>query len=316
MKEKNQILKGVMLAAFFVSVWTVQAQQAELGLNLKKGETYQHVTHSVVVAEQDLKGQKISTEITLDRTMSFSVKEIDDGVFNMDVQYDKMKMSMSMPNNPMATLPDEPEVYSSEKPESDDAVSEILAAMTGKVFQVSMNKTGEVTEIENLDEVWEQSMNAVSDSEVISPKIKKQMRKAYGEKSLEGNIEKASYIYPDRAVNTGDTWSVTTKMMSSFSTQVDTEFQLKELHSDYCIITGKSQVKSLNEGFTETNGVQIKYDISGKMTSEIKVDRASGWIIEAHTEQDLDGQSEIKSPQLPNSMTIPMTVNSTPTLTD
>jgi hypothetical protein len=49
------------------------------------------------------------------------------------------------------------------------------------------------------------------------------------------------------------------------------------------------------------------YNIKGSMTSEIKVDRASGWIIEAKISQKMKGDSHVKgNPQMPNGMTIPM----------
>ena len=53
----------------------------------------------------------------------------------------------------------------------------------------------------------------------------------------------------------------------------------------------------------------MKYDMSGSMSSEIKVDKETGWIIEATITQEITGDAYIKeNPQIPEGMKIPMTM--------
>jgi len=62
--------------------------------------------------------------------------------------------------------------------------------------------------------------------------------------------------------------------------------------------------------------MKINYDISGTMTSEIKVDRKSGWIIKSTIDQKMDGTVKIKSPQLPSEMEMPMSMTNHLTVTN
>ena len=53
------------------------------------------------------------------------------------------------------------------------------------------------------------------------------------------------------------------------------------------------------------------------MDSEIKVDKNTGWIIEAIINQSITGDAYIKeNPQLPNGMKIPMTMINEMVITD
>jgi hypothetical protein len=50
-----------------------------------------------------------------------------------------------------------------------------------------------------------------------------------------------------------------------------------------------------------------RYDLSGAMKSEIVLDKATGWVIEAKINQELQGTVYIKkNEKLPDGLTIPM----------
>jgi hypothetical protein len=57
--------------------------------------------------------------------------------------------------------------------------------------------------------------------------------------------------------------------------------------------------------------------MSGKMTSEIKINRKSGWVIESKINQTIKGTTQIKdNPKMPGGMTIPMTMINEMTITE
>jgi hypothetical protein len=61
----------------------------------------------------------------------------------------------------------------------------------------------------------------------------------------------------------------------------------------------------------------LKYDLTGAMTSDIKIDKKTGWTINAMINQSIKGTAYIKdNPQIPGGMTIPMTMNNEMTITE
>lgn len=87
--------------------------------------------------------------------------------------------------------------------------------------------------------------------------------------------------------------------------------------SDY-LITGDSKLQTSNpDQYIENNGMQMKYNMDGTMTSEIRVDKVTGWIKEAHLKQEMQGTTTIKAnAQMPNDMQIPMTMHNDMTFSD
>jgi hypothetical protein len=55
-----------------------------------------------------------------------------------------------------------------------------------------------------------------------------------------------------------------------------------------------------------------RYDLSGSMSSEIELDKITGWVIEAKINQEIQGDVYIKkNSKLPDGLIIPMVMKST-----
>jgi|AntDeeMinimDraft_5_1070356.scaffolds.fasta_scaffold01247_3 hypothetical protein len=307
--------KSFFLIASIAFGFYAQAQTYDLGLNLKKGEKYTQSTNSQIKINQNVNGQDINTEMTVEGTMDFMVTDIENGIFKMDASYDKMKTAVGMGGSMSATL--NKMEYSSESPDSSDVFSSVLASMTGKTFQIYIDKTGEITEVQNLMNLWKESIESSDQTGQMQSQIRSQLMKSYGEKALKGNLEMATHIYPGHPVKKGEKWTTETQMSSTFKANIKTDFHLAEITKDYAIIKGNSTIKTLdNDKYVEQSGMKMNYDISGTMTSEIKVDRKSGWIIKSTIDQKMDGTVKIKSPQLPSEMEMPMSMTNHLTVTN
>lgn len=287
------------------TIWTLscQTQKIDLALKLEKGKAYKQNTNSKVTIIQDINGQKINTVVTVKGTMTFLVKSVDQNGYNMDLKYEKLSMAMQLPQGEVE--------FSSEKKEANDIFSTILGSMKNRPFEVIMSKTGKITDAKNVDELWETVVNQFDELPTLQKEqIKVQLTKAYGEEALKGNIEMVTAIYPDHSVNKGDKWIINTNLESGMSAKMTTDYEFTELTSDYAIIKGKSKIETADkDAYIVSNGMPLKYDLTGEMVSEIKVDRNSGWIIEAEINQEIKGNAYIKeNPQMPDGMKIPMSI--------
>ena len=125
--------------------------------------------------------------------------------------------------------------------------------------------------------------------------IKAQIMNAYGEKAFKGNIEMSSAIFPDKRVRKGDKWTITTNLESGMSAVMTSEYTLADVTPTYSLIKGESVIETANkESYTKANGRPVRYNLKGSMISEIKVDPASGWTMEAKIDQDIRGDVYMK----------------------
>lgn len=280
-----------------------QTQNSDLSLKLEKGKEYKQITNSKTTIIQEVNGQKMNMVMTIKGTMTFLVKDITENGYNMDAKFEELSMSMQMPQGLME--------FSSEKNDANDIFSTILGAMKDKAFGITMSKTGKITDVKNVEALWSTAINTFDQlPEMQKEQIKAQIMKAYGAEALKGNIEMVTAIYPDSPANRGDKWTINTKLESGMSANMTTDYEFAELTSEYALIKGKSTIVTADkDAYIESNGMPMKYDLTGSMDSEIKVDKNTGWIIEATINQKIEGDTYIKeNPQLPNGMKIPMTM--------
>jgi hypothetical protein len=241
--------------------------------------------------------------MTIKGGMSYNVISINPNDYDMEVKYESLSMIMELPQGKVE--------FSSDKNDKQDIFSAILSKMIGNTFNVKMAKNGKILEVKNIEARIEslfEDFSQIPDDQLAQ--FKAQMNKAYGAEAFKGNIEMVTAIFPDNPVNKGDKWTIKTNLESGMSALMTTDYEFTELTSDYAMIKGNSVIKTADkDAYIESNGMPMKYDMTGSMISEIKVDRETGWIIEANIDQEIKGDAYIKeNPQMPNGMKIPMTM--------
>ena len=141
---------------------------------------------------------------------------------------------------------------------------------------------------------------------------------AYGEKAFKGNIEMVTAIFPATAVVKGDKWTLNTKLEAGMSADLETQYQLADVQESYYLIHGDSKLSTLDkDAYMQTNGMSFRLDLTGTMTSDLKINKKNGWIMEAKITQNLKGETHFKeSEQFPEGLKIPMTMTSDMTITE
>lgn len=299
----------LLIGLFFLT--SCQAQKEKLELALTKGEIYNQKMTSNVSILQSINGQQINTKMSIHAVMTYKVTDIQNSVYDMEVRYENLTMKMSLPNGEME--------FSSEKNDEKDILSTLLGTMKNKPFLVKMTKTGKVNEVKNIEALFTDMFDKFPQlSEVQKQQIQEQLMQAYGEKAFKGNIEMSSAIFSDSPVSKGDKWTINTQLESGVSAKMETVYELKEITDNYYQIFGNSKIETADkDAYIESNGMPLKYDMAGTMTSDIKIDKKSGWTINATINQSMKGTAYIKdNPQLPGGMTIPMIMNNEMTITE
>lgn len=303
--------KILNLVLALILLTSCQAQKQKLELNLTKGETYSQNLVSNSSISQNFNGQQMIINMTIIGKTTMKVIDIQDLVYSMEVKYESLSMKMSLPNGVME--------FSSEKNDENDIFSTLLGEMKGKIFLIKMTKTGKINEVKNIESLFLNMFNKFSQlSDAQKQQIQGQLMQAYGEKAFKGNFEMITSIFPDSPVSTGDKWTMKTKLESGMSGNLETTFELKEVNDLYFLISGDSKIETADkDAYIQSNGMPLRYDLTGTMISNLKINRKSGWIMDAKISQSIKGNAYVKdNPQMPGGMTIPMTISNDMTITE
>lgn len=125
-------------------------------------------------------------------------------------------------------------------------------------------------------------------------------------------------ILPDHAVSIGDKWLIRNQVLTPMSVEIGITYELKEVNKSYYLISGISKIGAVGNNLNvESNKFTLRNDTTGTMTSEIKIDRKSGWIIDSKINQHMKVVTDIESPSHPKEIfkTMKMTMNNEMTVT-
>lgn len=291
----------ILILCFFIAGSSIA--QTTLNLNLAQGKEYRQNSDVKMAMTQDVMGQTIEVVATVTGKMVYTVKSVTPTGYEMDVRYENMAMEMKMPQASMK--------FSSDAPKEGDMMSQVLAGMINKPFQAQISKTGKVLSVKNIDALFTSSFEKLPNiTEDQKAQVKAQLSQSYGEKAFISNLEMMLAIYPEKPVKVGEKWTAQNKLKSSISANINTTYSYTEDGADFRKIHGESKITAEDTGeYTVSNGMEMKFAMNGTMVSDIKVDKKTGWILEAKISQDIAGDANIKgNAQMPDGMTIPMTI--------
>lgn len=290
-------MKKIFLTAFILLfVGPVSAQKNTLGFNFTKNQVFTQTMTADINIDQSFAGQTMKINMKMVSKNTFKVLEVHDTDYLVNVTYENLSLKMNMPGMPATG-------------EVDAVMKKMTNAINGKSFSMNMSKKGKIVKIHNMENLFSGLFDSIPEMpEAQKEQMKKQMEDAYGKNNFIANFESYSAIFPSHAVAKGDKWTNKNKMETSFSMLTETEYTLKDVTAKYYLISYNMKMKmDKTDSLKMTNGLPMVFNMDGTGTGELKIDRATGWIISGTLLQKMSGENEVKDcAQVPGGMKIPM----------
>ncbi|MFZ5939543.1 MAG: DUF6263 family protein [Bacteroidota bacterium] len=303
----KKLLYLILPLAFLVSC-TGGKQKIEL--KLAPGETYILKTVGISTIQQSYGGQDMEITLTISGQISYKVKELIDSVYTMVVSYDSLSMKMQMPFMEME--------FSTAKDDEEDVFSMVMKALVGKPFGIKMTTSGRIMEVTGIEEMFASMFDQFPQ---LSPEEKQQifeqLEQSYGESALQNNLGMTAAFFPYVPVKKGDKWNISTQMTTGFNATMESVYELMDVKGGYYLINGEATIVSdTTEAQAGMAGIPMSYKLTGTMSSAMKIDRKTGWIIESDIQQNISGSVSVAdSEQMPGGMEIPMSTKLEMTIT-
>lgn len=288
----------------FLSVLNCFSQSHNLTFNLEKGKLYKLRQEVEQTTSQNIMGKVQQVETIISSIMSFDVKEKTNEFLLIDVSITDMLFRMK---SPMFSV----EYDSKKEIKEGDLLAKIYSKVIGKKYSVLISKNGEVKQVEGLDGVIN---SIIEDSDISNPATKAQInqsvKKMFGEAVIRGNMEMLTYIFPKQKVRLGDKWHNKVSLETVMPVDFNNTWELKAVNSDEVSIGGDTQINSkADKEWTLVNGVPTKYDIHGRQSCLINIDKKTGWIISSEMDSVMKGNIIMdKSERMPQRMEIPIEI--------
>lgn len=293
-----------ILALFITCMLIINCQAAKkerLELNLTKGKTYTQKIKTTITINRAYQGKLITIGSVIESKMSFKVLQIQNSFYTLEVQYDSLSVKELLPNNIIE--------FNSWK---SDVFSKTINSLLNKPFKVVITKAGKVFET-NIDNLFTHMFDDFPELSLAKKlQIRSLMIKSFGEDAFNKSFDQISSFYPVHRVKEGSKWMSKSRIKILNQPIISkTTFILKRICKSCYYISGSSEITS-GKGYMHEGDLTlpIKMNIDGKSRYVIKMDKKTGWIIDATILQHIKDTPSIKTnAKKSNWKTFPFTVN-------
>lgn len=273
-----------------------------LELKLDKGKTYYERSVSEQQVTQEVMGQQQTVHLSVGIGQKLDVLGVD-GRGNVQIRYTyiwtRFKQAGPMPVD-----------YDSSQQTTAPSGAEGFAALLGQSYTARLNPKGEVLDMNGVAEMAKSVREKLPPGTDLSSSGNP-LASLLDEESLKGLTESASAVYPDKPVDSGDSWTRTRAIKQGMVMINETKWTLQSRQGGMATIQATSALKvDPNGPPLEMQGMAMKFDLSGSQEGTIQMEETTGLIRKQSGRQELKGQIKIgTSPQGPfNMMMIPMTI--------
>lgn len=280
------------------------AQKQVLQLQLVKGQTYKQNLEMPMLMTYQVGEESVEMNMTMNMNFSYKVISIQQDVYELEAKFDLLYVSINAMGNVV--------VMSSENENESNPVYKFFNAITQNSFIIKMDKYGKNIEMIGFTEMVENAIkNFPNLSKAEKEKLKEQFNQSFNEETIKQNMNNICNYFPTQPVGIGDTWDFSYSSITGAKITILAHYTLKEITPEYILIDVTADISSPeNNEFTESNGMMMRFVLTGTMTSTIKLDPKTCWTTSSSGTMLMTGKAEVEpNDQLPDGMFMDMSIS-------
>jgi Family of unknown function (DUF6263) len=268
------LLATVLILAGLQSCQSTKSATATkmLKFNFENGKGYDY--EMSMTMDQEMMGQPMKMDMLYYYSMDVSA---DDGTMKtITTHIDRVKMNMNIAGLDIKVDSDKKAGDGNNDEKNPmEMVNRIFGAISGKKFVMKVNQEGKIEELTGINEM----ANAIADSMHLEGKDRQEMmakfNQQFNEKGMKGQFERVLYIFPNKEVKVGDSWTKSTAVTGQMGGKYTSTYKVKDIEGDMVTLEEKSKIESETEGM----------GMDGKVTGLLVIDSRSGLMVNA--DQDM-----------------------------
>ncbi len=268
----------IVIICLLMIVFSINAGAYKIELNLEKGKSYPMKMSLSSRVNENIDGNEIDIDMSMVMESDFQVTEIQDSIYKSVFTYKDFEIKVKSMG-----------VTVEVKPGMKDKFSEIFSQFIGKQFTCDLSKSGKLSNVHGLKELFEQLMKEQKDlPDQQLQQIRSQFDQSFGGDANLGNMLPDCSIFPGREVGIGDEWEGSAQVSASAPMAGKNKYKLIVATDTYYLITCESELSLLKNQVSKEASYQIS-NLDGKGKSTIKLDRNSCWVESSEAKINFSG---------------------------
>jgi hypothetical protein len=256
---------------------------------------YHYNISNVTTAEQVTNNETKKSTTTSDIGLLYETSSDSTGNLVLQMSYDKFRMGIKKADGY------EKEVDAATAATAFDPADRPFALFKDARFTITMNKQGNITAIQGYQEFVDRlksSVQADPQSKQLADNILDQVM---GTGFIQKTIEKQFKIFPDSALQVGDSWTKTSDEQVGFTMHVTDRYTLKDVKDSIAFLE-LNAVITKDTANLQVTGYTAKVSFSGSRQGEAQVDIKTGMLLKSTIEQTIKGEIEVIGKTVPISI--------------
>ena len=287
------------------------AQKQVLELRLDKGKTYQQIFDMPMQIKYDFSSQSMEMDMNMMMSLSYKVIEAKADYYEFEAKFDLLKIDINAMGNKMT--------FSSDNVNESNPVFKFFNEITKNSFVIKTDRKGQAIEIKGYEEMIEKAILKFPNlSKAEKEQLKQQFNQSFNEETLKQNISNLGNYFPSTPVGIGDEWDYSYTTNAGANVTINAHYKLIEITPEYILIDMVAKIVSPEDnGYIESNGMMMKLNLNGAMTSTIKLDPKTCWTKTSTGKMIMSGKAEVQAnDQLPEGMTMDMSISADVNMND
>ncbi len=295
--------KSILLVIYVLVASNLFSQKLILSFNLPVGTKYSTEFDILSTVNQIIMGIEQEAKINMLLLIDSEVVESNSEYNLVEVSYKKFSIETS---NAMFS-------FSIDSHGKDDNPSNsIYRSVIDKSFFVKINKSGEIINIEGLNQIIMKIIEEIPPEDPLFENYKKTLVESFGENSLKQNYQQFSAVFPDNEVGVNDNWNFNSSSKATeFETQIFNTATVKSITASTIIVQINSIIASTGEEQMEMEGMKGQITLTGSQVSEIHINPSTGMSKSGVVNQKIEGELKLTSIEnQEETFSIPMKISS------
>jgi hypothetical protein len=279
MKKLTFITAAILLFTAAVGWQSCQSTKSStatkmLKFNLEKGKGYDYELN--LNMDQEVMGQRIE----MDMGVYYSMNVVDDNGTDKTIStsIDRFKMKTAAGGMNMEIDTDKPFVPANDSMDAPlQMMNRVFSAIKGKKFTMTVNAEGKVQSVTGFENMASSLIDSLDVPEDKKAQIQQQFEKQFNGEQMKGQLERVWYIFPNKEVKVGDTWTRENTVNGDMPGKYTSTYKVKEIEGDMVTLDETTRVESQQE----------KINISGDITGTMVIDSKLGLIVTADQDMKL-----------------------------
>ncbi len=284
MKNKHYFRITLLLISAVLILSSCNREKISLGYNFENKKLYISELTGDMNLKQEMGGLKTDANTSLIFKTHASLANTMNDNLVITLSIDSMNMNLEMDvNGEKRDLKDF---------QGGESLLDIYKVMQGQFLTITMKPTGETVRVNGID-VW---MDKIFDymeenGHDVNPSMRVQLEEMYGDKLYNNQMQKMFIRYPVKEVAIGDQWNDTLNFTDFVPLRIVTTYKLKGYDHETAKIESTTNIR-MDAGnlIVSQDRIPMKFDLTGIIESEYKVDRISGWILNGNIDYSFGGE--------------------------